>query len=360
MKLKTDNFRNACTIIKNAIDTKGVTLYTETLELKATGNVLNMNVTNREYYVTVKFNAAINAQTFLSLISKITTEYITLKIADQVLHVYGNGEYKLPLLYSDNKIMELPKININNVTNEFAIESDVLQSIAKFNSKELLRAIPVNPVQKYYYVDEHGAITFTSGACINNFELEKPIKMLLSDKVVKLFKLFKQNKKVDFVMGQDALTEDIIQTKVRFSTNNIVITAILSESSLITSVPVTAIRDKAMKDFKYSIVISRDEFSSALDRLMLFGDDVKKYGKFNFGSTGITITDITYENTESVQIKDECKALETEPYTAILNIPSLKLVIDDAEDDYVTVCFGDHTAIIVKKTNIINLIAEAH
>ena len=44
-----------------------------------------------------------------------------------------------------------------------------------------------NPIQRLYYMDERGAVTFTSGACINNFTLEKPVKILLNNKLVKLF-----------------------------------------------------------------------------------------------------------------------------------------------------------------------------
>ena len=80
MILDTDKFSTACQSILTAIDSKNVSLYTETMELVANGTVLSMNVTNREYFVTVNFDlpasetfkASINAELFLKLISKIT------------------------------------------------------------------------------------------------------------------------------------------------------------------------------------------------------------------------------------------------------------------------------------------------
>ena len=107
MIVKTEEFKEACQTILMALDTKEVTLYNEALELFANGSVLDLNVTNRQYYVTVKFNlssptqfrASVKAKTFLALISKITTEYIELLITDRVLKVKANGEYTFPIIY---------------------------------------------------------------------------------------------------------------------------------------------------------------------------------------------------------------------------------------------------------------------
>ena len=56
MILRSKEFIDACSYILAAIDNKNASLLTETLELSANGTVLNLNVTNKEYYVTVKFN----------------------------------------------------------------------------------------------------------------------------------------------------------------------------------------------------------------------------------------------------------------------------------------------------------------
>lgn len=366
MKLKTKDFREACTTIKNAIDTKGVSLYTETLELIANGDTtLHMNVTNREYYTSVAFTleeastfkAAVNAKLFLDLISKITTDDIDLSIEGKAVKVTGNGKYKVPMIYNGDNMMELPVITISNVTNTMNIPTNILDSIATHNSKELLRGVPVKPVQKYYYVDNQGCITFTSGACVNSFTLEKDIKLLLSDKVVKLFKLFNGATSVNFAIGQDALTEEITQTKVSFTTDKVTLTAIMSDSSLVSSVPVAAIRGMATQTYTYSVVVSKDELLDTLHRLMLFSEE-KNYGTFTFTNDKITISDWSGENTEEVQLKDNCDALATTPYSAILNINGLELIVNGCEEDYLTLAFGDNKAIVVKKTTISDIIPE--
>ena len=45
MILDTDKFSTACQSILTAIDSKNVSLYTETMELVANGTILSMNVT---------------------------------------------------------------------------------------------------------------------------------------------------------------------------------------------------------------------------------------------------------------------------------------------------------------------------
>ena len=362
MILNTTNFKNACKTILSAIDNKESTLFTETLELKAKDRVLRLNITNREYYCTVEFpiesdevfNAAVNASVFLRLISKLTTDTIELIREDTFIKIKSNGEYKLPIIFNNDRMIELPTIDIENVTTTMHINSDILNSIAIYNSKELMRGDGTKPVQKYYYVDEHGAITFTSGACVNSFNLETPLKILLSDKVVKLFKLFPFNSDIEFTMGQDPVTEELIQTKVRFSIPGITITAKLSDSGLISSVPVDTIRSISNKAYPYSVVVNRNELSDAINRLILLNNS--SYGFFTFTKENITIKDNSKENLEVVTCTNECKALDK--YENILNINTLRLMLDGSDDDYVTINFGDSKAVVFKKNTISDIIPE--
>ena len=127
MILNTVNFKDACKTILAAIDNKESTLFTETLELKAKDRVLRLNITNREYYCTVEFsiesdevfNAAVNASVFLRLISKLTTDTIELIREDTFIKIKSNGEYKLPIIFNNDKMIELPTIDIENITCSF-------------------------------------------------------------------------------------------------------------------------------------------------------------------------------------------------------------------------------------------------
>jgi len=363
MVLDTKDFQSACKKILFAIDSKNTSLITETLELRANGNKLYMNVTNREYFVTAAFDlpseeelvAAVNASLFLNLISKVTTNTIEITKAGTNITIKANGTYKLPIIFNNDTMLELPTIEISNVTNTMKINSSILHSIATYNSKELLRGVAKKPVQNYYYIDEQGAITFTQGACVNVFTLEKPVKLLLSDKVVKLFKLFNEDSTVDFTLGQDKITDDLIQTKVKFETGNIKLVAKLSDFGLISTVPVSVIRNAAYNTYNYSVVISKDELLEALNRILLFGND-DSIGSFEFTNDSVSISSESADSIETVSLKNASNI--TTPYSMKLNLSKFKIILDSADDDYVTVNFGDKRQVVVKKQNIYNITPE--
>ena len=365
MVLNAKEFKEACQTILFAIDNKDVSLMTETLELVAENNTLNLNVTNREYYARTKFTlsapenfkASVKAKTFLSLISKITTDTIELNVKKNSLEIKANGKYDLPLIYNNDKMMELPEIGLGTVTCTMDINSSVLLSIAINNSKELLRGGTAGrqPVQKDYYVDKQGAITFTSGACVNTFDLPQDIKILLSDKVVRLFKLFKSDNNVSFSMGQNPISNELVQTVVQFSTDKVIITAKLSDMGLISTVPVSAIRGMANKVYPYTMVLDKNQLLQTLNRIMIFTED-KVYGNFTFKNSSLTIQDFNGGSEETVTASSESTNLSE--YKMILDLKNFKLILDGCEDDYITICFGDNKAVVVKKQNICDIIPE--
>lgn len=364
MIIKTSEFKKACKTILYAINTKESTLFTETLELKTEGDVLKLNVTDRTYYVTVafkldneeNFHAAVNASLFLKLVSKLTTDVIELVREGNNIKIRANGEYKIPVIFNNNVMLELPTIELGNITNEMTISGSILNSILRYNSKELMRGIGKNPVQSYYYIDESGAITFTSGACVNDFVLEKPIKLLLDQKVVNLFKLFGDDDiPVAFRMSQDALSDDFIQTKVEFKTDNVTLTTVLKDMGLVSSVPVQAIRGMASKNYTYSVVVDSSNLIDAIQRILLF-DDSNIVATISFTKDHMIISDDIRGNTETIKYENECPNLETYEMKLILN--NLKLIVEGCEEDYITICFGDGKAVVVKRPTLSDIIPE--
>lgn len=366
MILRINELQEKCRIILNAVDSNSFSTLTDTLELVSNNGLLEMNVTNKEYFVSVKLpvnnedriKATVNASLFLKLISKITTDTVELDVVDNNLTIVGNGKYKIPLIYDGTSLLELPRININNVTINFDIDGNILTGINKYNSRQLSVGIISKPVQKLYYVDEQGAITFTSGACVNKFTLNTPVRMLLNNKLVKMFNLFK-GITVKFSMGYDPISEDIIQTKVKFETDNVIITAILScDDSLLSSVPVKAIRGRAFNTYDNSVVINKNELIQTIDRLMLFpaGNSNKLYSKFEFYKDSVKIYDTSSENNELVYFNNEINM--ENPYLTMLDLNDIKTVLDGFSEQYINVCFGDHQAIVISSGNIYNVIPE--
>lgn len=372
MLIKAKELKEVCAKILTAVDSSNKSELADTLELKVVSGTLLLSVTNREYFVSVKFpigaeevfHATVNAQLFLKLIPQLTTEDVELTIKNNSLNIKSNGTYKLPLVFEGDKLLELSPIVINNKTVEMGMGKEILSSILQYNSKELLNGIAVKPVQRMYYIDENGAITFTSGACVNSFTLEKPVKVLLSNKVVKLFKLFKESD-VKFSLGYDALSDDIIQTKVSFESDDVILTAITScDDTLLNSVPVQAIRQRANTVYPYSVVFHKDTLMQAINRLLLFSgskrkgvDESKAYSKFQFSKEFVKFWDVKNESNEELHYVNGSNILED--YEMVIDLINLKTTLEGYSEEYITLSFGDNTAVVLSRNNIKNVIPEA-
>lgn len=372
MIIRTDEIKEICSKILTAVDDNELSLVTETLQLKANNGFLHMAVTNKEYFVEIKmlmtgmtddFAATVNATLFLKLISQITTETIEFTMVDNTLVIKGNGTYKLPLIFDGDTLLELPKIEIENKTLEMDIDCQILQSILQYNSKEISKGSVVKAVQKLYYVDEKGAITFTTGACVNSFTLEKPVSLLFNNKLVKLFRLFDIGS-VHFSLGYDALSDDTIQTKVKFENGDTVVSAILScDDTLLKSVPVAAIRGRAEYMYPYQVNFNKDALTQTLNRLMLFAnlasskELVKPYSTFEFKNNEVIVWDYKKENCESIPYVNGDLLLE-EPYETVLDLNDLKITLDNCPESYLTFKFGNEQAVVITRANISNVIPE--
>lgn len=371
MVIRIEEIQSACSKILAAVDSNSVSALTETLQLTTRGKELFLNVTNNEYFAKVKlemkepveFNATVNANLFLKLISQITTETIELSVTETALILKGNGTYNLPLIFDGDKLMELPEIIINNPTTNFSIDSSILQSILQFNSKELSKGIISRPIQKLYYMDELGAITFTTGACVNSFSLEKPVKVLLNDRLVKLFKLFKDGP-VNFTLGYDTLADGVIQTKVRFESEDISLTAILScDDTMLQSYPVNAVRARANSDYPYSVNISREQLIQTINRLLLFTsangarDIINPYSTFEFKPDRVVVWDTHHENFEEVFYTNTRCEVE-DAYTTMFDFKDFRTTLENCSEQYVTLNFGDEQALVVARGNVRVVIPE--
>lgn len=370
MIISTKQLKDTCSKVLTAVESNSLSTITETLELLAKNGYLNINITNKEYYVRIKlpmeeqaeFHATVNAVLFLKLIFQTTKETVELNIKDNTLEVIGNGNYTLPLIYENDKLLELPEININNVTNQFTMSTGILKSILVYNSKELTMGVATRPVQKLYYIDSKGCLTFTTGACVNSFTLPEDIKILVNNRIVKLFSLFDTDE-VNFTLGQDSLSDGSVQTKICISNDCISLTAILSnDESLLSSVPVEAIRGRSNDDYPYSISISKNELLQTLNRMLLFFTSSSSnicYSKFVFGKEQVVIKDTDRNNEEVIKYSNTVlDELEDSTYECLLDLNDIKNVISNFNDSFININFGNEQAIVVCSGSIRNVVPE--
>lgn len=373
MIISTEEFRKVCSTVLAATDGSELSALTETLELKTEGNILYLMVTNKEYFARVAFqlnheeafHASVNANLFLKLIAAITSDTIEMSVNETNLNIKANGNYKIPLIYENDTMMSIPVISIANPTVNMTIPGAVLESIVNYNTKQLAIGTAAKPVQKMFYVDEQGCITFTSGACVNSFTLTTPIRVLFNSRLVNLFKLFK-GQAVNFTLGYDAISDTIIQTKVSFETANITLTAVTGcDDSLLNQVPVNAIRGRASKAYDNTVVLSVAAMSEAINRLLLFSsgyggkENLKPYGRFDFTHDDVTIYDAKKENVEILKYQNDTN-ITAETYSMTLDLVEFKKILDGCTEQYITLLFGDHKACVVVRGMVRNIIPEVN
>jgi DNA polymerase III sliding clamp (beta) subunit (PCNA family) len=374
MIIKTKDFKDAANKILLAAD---LDTNAANLELTARNSNLYLNVTNKEYYVSVKFpletdetfRAVVDASLFLSLISNFTTDTFSLDLKDNTV-VLGSGKskYKVAMIYENETLMTLPVIAIQNKTVEMTISNDILMSILNVNSKELLKAkyLNVSELNKLYYIDEAGCFTFTNGSCLNAFSLEKPVKLLLNDRIVRLFKLFKDD--VQFSLGMDPLANGNIQTKIVLETPDTYLAAVITcDDTLIARVqqPCEATKRYLSESYDHKLVLSTAELSAAINRLMSFTKNSKTTNEkvnmaylptaINIENGELVIKD-KFENYETVTIANE--SYSTGDYEMYVNLYDIKLVLDSCQTDHITLNCGNHRSIIITRGTVANLIPE--
>lgn len=374
MILKTKNFQEAANKILVAV---GLDRAAANLELAAKDTALYLRVTNREWYTAIKFElenptefrAVVDANLFLNLISGISTEEFTLEIKENFVVVKaGKSSYKLAMIYENDQLMKLPiiKLDPEQITVSMNISNEILMSILNVNSREVQKAkkVEVNELQRYYFIDETGCFTFTTGACINAFTLEKPIKLLLTDKVVKLFKLFSSDAWLSY--GHLVNADNSLQPIVIFQTEDVyVATRLLSDETCIQKVkaPCDAMKALAKEAYDHNLVISATDLSAAISRLLMFHKNSSAKADLSFvpasvefTNTELTISDLTGDNKEVITIENG----STTPggYSMGVNLIDLKAVLDSCKNEHITMNCGNHKSIIVCRANISNVIAE--
>ena len=130
----------------------------------------------------------------------------------------------------------------------------------------------------------------------------------------------------------------------------------MSDSGLISGVPVSAIRGMSEKTYDYSIVINKDNLLKAIERLLLLNTNKDGVGVFEIDNQKLTIYDFDRDNKEEVVFDNECPNLTK--YSMYLILNHVKLMLDNCEEEYITMNFGDGRAVVIKKSNIADIIQE--
>lgn len=355
LTINTKQFKDSCSKILTALDKSSLYNISDYLGLYANDGVLKLCITNKVYFVEIKydldtnieFNATVNAELFLKLVSNITTEEITLEEDGNILVIKGNGVYKVPLIYDNDELLKVTKLRTPEIPRiETIMKLKDLKNIAQYNSKELQKQFFSDPIQKMYYIDDEGCLTFSTGATVTSFSLDKPIKLLIQPKIVKLFKLFNTDVKVEYFVNN--LSTEFNESIARFSNETTTIETLLNDESLINKIPVSVIRSRANKEYNYSAVANKNDLVRIAEIIdLLNGDKADSICVIKAENDTLQFSDEDSNGSESIKLQSSIES----KYEFKVDCKDLLLALSSISNEYITMNFGDENAIVLFDTN---------
>lgn len=367
MIIQTKELQEACKKVLLALDTDSASKFTsfgyDSVEIDANKGSLAMNVSNGTYYTRViipcgegKVHAVVDGKRFLSLIAKVTVDAIELESGDASLVVKANGKYAFPFKYDNEGNASLPPLPVGEVTSSFPIDGSVLIGISKDNSKELAKRKATRPSQNLYYIDGSGCITWTnSTACLSLFNLKEDVSFFLTQKVAKMLSLFVPGE-VLFSLGHVQVGK-MTQTRVSFEQAGVsVVAAVPAGDDLLSSVPKTAIRSGATKDYASKATFDVKVLSEALGRLSIFDDSNSVgYVTFTFGKDHALVVEPETGNEERVQIEGGT-GFDGQSFTLVTD--NLSSILSGLSEPKIDLCWDDGQMVIASYGSVRNVIAK--
>lgn len=288
----------------------------------------------------------VNGDTFTKLISKLTSEEITLEMAEggSVLLVKsGSGKYPFSVYVDTDEVtpvrISTPKFNRDLVGHE--IQAVTLKSLLTHNRNCLAKNATNNQLYACYYMDKDGVATFdTIKSCVNNGVKVTSTPILVKPDTVNILDVFTDEKVAVQVDGK----------YIRFSAGGIEIVSNLVEGA--SEFPIAPLRDLAVKSSGATLTFNKQNLLNCLDRLMLF-----------IGTQDMYCVSVAFDKKTAVftgyDDKNICESLTctagevSTPITQLLSLQHLRIQVAACVTDDVKLCFGSDSGLTIEDGNII-------
>ena len=330
---------------------------TSLLSIEVKNGNMSMLSTDMTNYLLIKarevqaepFSVTVDADSFYKLVSKTTSESMTLNFDEntRVLEIKGNGTYKMQLPLDDNG--ELKQIHIPYADNAEKIATINLSTV-KLILKTGRAALASNdPTSEFagtcytsYYMGDSIISTDTAKLCNIGVSLfNEPI--LIGASTLDLFSCMTQEKIEVCKNASDIsfLTEDCdIYSHVQPD---------------IDQYAVSNIMDLVNQNFESSGSVSKGEILAVLDRLSLFvGPYDDGVVVLNFTPEGLKILNKDASSYELLEYKD---SRNFKPFTCYINQIMLNGQIKAQTGDLVEFWYGNEGQIAMKDGNVTQIIA---
>lgn len=368
MLVSTKRLKKVVTRLLSSVDLQDLSPTAGLIELEAQGDQLILSMAAPEYQLRVSvegaaagpLHAVVRAESFLKLVTKISAPQIELSSTEGFLLMKAGGSYKLPVVDIGEQGTLLtwnPPANLQTMV----LSKDVIHLLLKYNYREMQTDKMVRPVQRLCYLDQQGAVTFNSGACVSTFDLTSPVKTLLTLKAVRLLKIFEEDDFLVFGVYHVDLSDGRMQAKMVAENSQASLQVLLpSDPSFMESFPVEAIRGRAFDSYPGTVNISRKGISECLGRLLLLSNlqgnsSVRELGRITFQAECLVLEDVGKAGRETIPY---IGTPFSEEYQCFINMAALKSLLDSCAEDSISLSFGNKEALVLSRGMVRNVIPE--
>lgn len=344
---------------------------TMSVKISSFGYYLEASVTisTDSYSSENKLHATVSADSFISLVSKLEDDYVKMTETETTLDLSTKTSgYTFPLIKELGKICEVERIDFNYAhCDRYTLTSEDVISIANTNAKGLTDAQFAKEIQKFIYVDNEGALTFTDNIYVNKFK--KPIeikddspafKFLLSANQAKLLDVFSKYRDIELVVERDV---DYSRSfKISFTTvpdKEISLILIVQSAEFTDRFPAIKIRNLAENKLETHAIIDKKTLDKALARLMIFDRKwditVMNYSKLVFEENCVKLVSTKNKNFEVVPYKSYTNTVKHESIVRFIDLEKQLKAVTDTELD---ISYGETQAIVINSGNLCQIIPE--
>lgn len=351
LTIKTATFKDMVAKVAKGVGNNKLLPLTSMIGISLADNVLTLTSSDGTNYLYIKqdkidgddFNITVPAELFTKLISKMTSENITLVLNDKILEVKGNGKYSIELeLDEDGELIDYPDplADVKLKKAEKINHSTVLEILAKL--KPSLATTQEMPQYTGYYAGDNIIATDTIQIAGLKTRLFKN-DVLIAPEYLNLFEVV-QNEKIDAYLQDDLI---ICKTK------DCVIYGHIMED--IDDYQYDALVERIETDFPSSCKLPKGELLQVLDRLSLFVTKYDNNGiQLTFTKEGLQISS---KADSGIELIPYIESKDFKDFTAAIDITMLLAQLKTVDEEAVYLEYGDEDCLKIAENNTTLILA---
>lgn len=307
----------------------------------------------------------IEAANFIPLVSKIDEIELAFEVRLNCLILKtSTSEYTFPLIKNNGTCIPIDTLDFHPTRAEttlIPISGSSIKQVIEKNLKGFAGAQLSSNIMNYVYIDNKGAITYTSNIYVNSFKekIEQDFQIMLLQEQIEMLKVFENFSKV-FISIQEGRTDEESQ-KVAFYGKGIDLILVMPSKEIMKVFPVSKLREVAEQGQATRITLSKSVLEKALSRLMVFDKrfdaKVLDYSQFEFGTESVKLVSINNRNYEVIPY---VSVENPQEHTSIIRFADILAQIGAISSSTVEISFGEVPVVMFNSPDLVQIIPEVY